>query len=437
VLPAATSLAPPAFAANVVHFARVLRQAGLPLGTDRPLLALEALKVAGVASRADLYAVLRACLIDRIEHHALFDQAFQVFWGDPELLEQILALLLPAVQGLRSRPGPEPGRRLAQALLGNRSLGADAPSPPPTLQGQPGWSDEERLRKVDFDSMTAEEWTSAQRMVRALAPWFRRIVTRREAAAASGSRIDLREMLRASGRLGGDFALLARKKRRTRPEALVTVLDVSGSMSRYSRVFLHFMHAMANSEVAFSAFVFGTRLTAITRQLRAHDPDEALARAVKEVEDWSGGTRIGPCLREFNLRWARRLPLSEATMLLVTDGLERAEIELLSAEASRLGRSCGRLFWLNPLLRYEGFEPKARGMRALLPHVDRVLPMHNIASLEEMARTLSAACRSRSRGCDQYAAGVQSMTGGCASITGVLSDGALSKSNRSWRELAY
>ena len=405
MLPAATSHVQPAFAANVVHFARVLRQAGLPLGTDRPLLALEALQVAGVASRADLYAVLRACLIDRIEHRALFDQAFQVFWRDPELLEQILALLLPAVQGLRSRPGPEPGRRLAQALLGNRSPGADAPSPPLAFQGQPGWSDQERLRKVDFDSMTAEEWTAAQRMVRALAPWFRRIVTRREAPAASGSRIDLREMLRASGRLGGDFALLARKKRRTRPEALIAVVDISGSMSRYSRVFLHFMHAMANSEVAFSAFVFGTRLSPITRQLRGHDPDEALARVVEEVEDWSGGTRIGPCLREFNLRWARRLPLSEASVLLATDGLERAEIELLSAEASRLRRCCGRLLWPNPLLRYEGFEPKARGMRALLPHVDRLLPMHNIASLEQIARTLNVTCLNATPGASRYLAG--------------------------------
>ena len=390
MLPTATSHASPAFAANVIYFGRVLRQAGLPLGTDRQLLALEALQVTGVASRSDLYAVLRACLIDRIEHRALFDQAFQVFWRDPELLEQILARLLPAAQGPHSRPAPEPGRRLAQALLGNCSPGADFPSPPLALHGQPGWSDQERLRKADFDSMTAEEWTAAQRMVRALAPWFRHIATRRDAPAASGSRIDLRELLRASGRLGGDVAVLARKKRRTRPAALVAVVDVSGSMSRYSRVFLHFMHAMVNSEVAFSAFVFGTRLTPITRQLRAHDPDEALARVVREVEDWSGGTRIGPCLREFNLRWARRLPLSEATVLLVTDGLERAEIELLSAEASRLGRSCRRLFWLNPLLRYDGFEPKARGVRALLPHVDRSLPIHSVASLEQVARALSA-----------------------------------------------
>jgi len=386
VLAAATSDAPRAFAANVVHFARVLRKAGLPLGTDRQLLALEALQVTGVASRADLYAVLRACLIDRIEHRALFDQAFAVFWRDPELLEQLLALLLPAVP--HPRPGPEPGRRLAEAMLGKRSPGADNPSSPLPLHGQPGWSDRERLRKADFDSMTAEEWTAAQCMLRALRPWFRRIATRRDAPAASGCRIDLRELLRESGRRGGDFAVLARKKRRTRPEALVAVVDISGSMSRYSRVFLHFMHAMANSEVAFSAFVFGTRLTPITRQLRAHDPDEALAGVVEEVEDWAGGTRIGPCLREFNLRWARRLPLHEATVLLVTDGLERADIELLSAEASRLGRSCGRLFWLNPLLRYEGFEPKARGVRALLPHVDRLLPMHNVASLEQVARAL-------------------------------------------------
>jgi uncharacterized protein with von Willebrand factor type A (vWA) domain len=384
---------PPAFAANVVHFARLLRKAGLPLGTDRPLLALEALKVAGIASRADLYAVLRACLIDRIEHRALFDQAFHAFWRDPELLEQILALLLPAVQAPRSRTGTEPGRRLAQAWLGNRSPGADFPPEPLALNGLPSWSDQERLRTADFDSMTAEEWTAAQRMVTALAPWLRRIVTRRDAPAASGSRIDLRELLRASGRRGGDIAVLARKRRRTRPEALVAVVDISGSMSRYSRMFLHFMHAMANSEIAFSAFAFGTRLTPITRQLRAYDPDEALARVVAEVKDWSGGTRIGPCLREFNLRWARRLPLQKATVLLVTDGLEHSDIDLLFAEAARLGRSCGRLFWLNPLLRYEAFEPKARGVRALLPHVDWLLPVHNIASLKQLARALGATPR--------------------------------------------
>jgi uncharacterized protein with von Willebrand factor type A (vWA) domain len=391
MLPVATLHNPTAgwFAANVVHFARLLRKAGLPVGTDRPLLALQALKVAGVASRADLYAVLRACLVDRIEHRAIFDQAFHVFWRDPELLEQILALL-PPVGTPHPRSRPAPSRRLAQALLGNRSPEADLPPAPLAVDELPSWSDQESLRNADFDSMTAEEWTAAQRMVKALAPWFRRILTRRDAPSASGSCIDLRALLRASGRLGGDSAVLPRKRRRTRPEPLVAIVDISGSMSRYSRVSLHFMHAMANSEIAFGAFVFGTRLTAITRQLRAYDPDEALARVVGEVRDWSGGTRIGPCLREFNLRWARRLPLQKATVLLVSDGLEHAEIDLLSAEAARLGRSCGRLFWLNPLLRYEAFEPRARGVRALLPHVDRLLPMHNIESLEHLARALSA-----------------------------------------------
>jgi uncharacterized protein len=391
MLPCATLHNPTAgrFAANVVHFARLLREAGLPLGTDRPLLALQALQVAGVASRADLYAVLRACLVDRIEHRTIFDQAFHVFWSDPELLEQILALLLPAAGAPRPHSRPAPSRRLAQALLGNRLPEADLPPAPLAVDGPPSWSGQESLRSADFDSMTAEEWTAAQRMVKTLEPWFRRIVTRRERSAASGARIDLRGLLRASGRLGGDSAVLARKMRRTRPEPLVAVVDISGSMSRYSRVFLHFMHAMANSEIAFSAFLFGTRLTPITRQLRAYDPDEALARVTGEVKDWSGGTRIGPCLKEFNLRWARRLPLQKATVLLVSDGLEHAEIDLLSAEAARLGRSCDRLFWLNPLLRYEAFEPKARGVRALLPHVDRLLPMHNIVSLEQVARALS------------------------------------------------
>jgi uncharacterized protein len=260
-------------------------------------------------------------------------------------------------------------------------------------QIQPSSSERERLRRMDFESMTAEEYLTAKRAVGALEPLLLRHRTRREAPSKNGLHIDLHRLLRDAGRYGGDVAFFPRRVRRTRMEPLCVILDISGSMARYSRMFLHFMHAVMSgpraSSLRISAFVFGTRLTDITKLLRHADPDEAIAHVCQRVQDWSGGTRIGACLKEFNQQWARRLRLSSSSLLLVTDGLEHAQIELLSEQAERLARSCRRLLWLNPLLRYDAFEPKARGIRALLPHVDRMLPVHNVESLEQLLGALS------------------------------------------------
>ena len=394
-------------AENVLHFARLLRQAGLPVGTDRPLLALSALQVAGIDSRGDLRAVLESCLIDRIEHRALFEEAFLAFWRAPGGLEGPGPGARPAATPGRSRPAASPAasRRLAEALWpGQRGL---QPLPDPGSRSgaereglRPSASDRERLRRVDFDTMTAAEWSAASRAAAALAPLLRRAWGRREAPARRGLRIDLRRLLRDTARRGGDITAVPRRRRLTRPEPVIAIVDVSGSMSRYSRMFLHFLHALVNRPGArradtaglrTSAFVFGTRLTAITRALRARDPDDAVSRVTRCVPDFSGGTRIGECLREFNRKWAKRVPLSDATVLLVTDGLERSDVALLEREAARLARSCRRLLWLNPLLRYEGFEPQARGVRALLPHASALLPIHDLESLERLADILADA----------------------------------------------
>ena len=381
---------------NVLHFARVLRKAGLPIGTDRPLLALQALQITGVSSRIDLYTVLRACLIDRIEHRALFDQAFRVFWSDPERLEEILRLLLPSAPGSASlRPGPS--ERLREALgSGDAKWPQRAEVAPERVagDGERSSSDREQLRKVDFDSMTSAEWSAALRVIAALAPLLARVATRRDARSSHAVHIDLQRLLRDCARRGGDIVSIPYRARTTRIEPLTVIVDISGSMARYSRLFLHFTHALVNGSFAtamrVNAFVFATRLTNITRQLRARDPDEAVAHAVAAVPDWSGGTRIGACLGEFNRRWARRVPLASSTVLLLTDGLEHTDTERLALETERLGRSCRRLLWLNPLLRYAGFEPRARGIRAMLPHVDRLLPVHNLTSLQELTRVLTA-----------------------------------------------
>jgi hypothetical protein len=189
---------------------------------------------------------------------------------------------------------------------------------------------------------------------------------------------------------GGDVLRIARQSRVERPPPLVILCDISGSMHRYTRMFLHFVHALARDRTHVSAFVFGTRLTNVTRPLRDRDVDEALAKMTAIVPDWAGGTRIASALREFNFRWARRLLAQNACVLVVSDGLDRDDAEGLAGEMARLHRSCRRLIWLNPLLRYSGFEPRATGIASMLPHVDEFLPVHNLASLEQLAGALHA-----------------------------------------------
>ena len=389
-------------AENVMHFARVLRGAGLPLGSDRIRLALEALEIAGLESRADLHATLTACLIDRPEHQAMFDQAFHLFWRDPDLLGRMMAMLLPRVEGRAhsSSSGlrPAQNRRLADALFPKR---ADAQPQVPQheetmIDAALTFSDRERLFKADFETMTAEEWLEAKRMVATLAINIERIATRRTRRSAQG-RLDWRRTMQASAR-GGAMTFRFRQPR-TQAVPLVVIADISGSMSRYSRMLLHFAHALSSQRQGgsqrVSTFVFGTRLTSITRALRMRDPDAAVAAVVKSVDDWSGGTRITACLAEFNREWSRRVLAQNATVLLVTDGLEHGDMDgttaQLAFETERLAKSCRKLVWLNPLLRYQGFEPRAAGIKAMLPHVDRFVPAHNLESLAALANLLAEA----------------------------------------------
>lgn len=384
---------PGRLAENVMHFARVLRDAGLPIGTDRVITAFEALRMAGIASRGDLRAVLGACLLSRGEQRALFDQAFDVFWRDPDLLGRMMRTLLPQVKSRVAAPALSPNRRLAAALFGPSIPRSELQADRIEVDAALSCSDREQLRKADFETMTAEEWTAAQRMLERLPSLTALRETRRTMSAPRGLRLDLRAMLRNAARQGGEYAAAIWRQRRVRPEPVVVLVDISGSMSRYSRMFLHFVHALVAGRAAADhrvhVFVFGTRLTHITRQLAARDPDDALAAVVGAVDDWSGGTRIAQALHQFNLRWARRVLSNAPTVLLITDGLECGDIDLLKREAERLSRSCRRLVWLNPLLRYHGFEPKAAGVAALLPHVDSFLPMHNLESLDRLIASLA------------------------------------------------
>lgn len=387
-------------AENVMHFARVLRTAGLPIGPDKVVDALRALEVAGVRRRDDFYWTLHAVFVDRRDQRHLFDQAFQVFWRDPKLLDRMMQLLLPQAPGGNAAEPEPPPARLAEALAAGQE-------PPPAAEGEEEdeteveatltYSAEERLQTMDFESMTAAEQADARRAIARLNMPVKPLATRRTRPDARGRQPDMRATMRQSLRQGGATIDLRHRARVQRQPPLVVLCDISGSMAQYSRMFLHFLHAVTNDRDRVHAFVFGTRLTNITRHLRVRDVDEALERTGRAVTDWAGGTRIGACLHEFNFRWARRLLGQGATVLLVTDGLDREAGEGVAEEMARLQRSARRLIWLNPLLRWSGFEAKAGGARAMLPHVDEFRPVHNIRSLVALADALGEQAPARAR----------------------------------------
>jgi uncharacterized protein with von Willebrand factor type A (vWA) domain len=372
---------------NIMYFGRTLRAAGLPVGPGKVLAAVEAVRAVGVVDRADFYWTLHAVFVNRRDQRELFDQTFHIFWRNPELLEKMLALMLPAIRS--DRPGEELSRRLAEALHPGEGGDEDRSRESEIeVDAAMTFSERELLQRMDFEKMSTAELAEARAAIGRMTPPLADVATRRFAPDARGDRTDMRATLRAQLRAGA-LITLKRKRRRKRAPPLVVLCDISGSMSRYSRIFLHFMHAVTNDRGRVYTFLFGTRLTNITRHLRQKDVDVALDRVVAAVADWSGGTRIGQCLAEFNRRWSRRVLSQGAVVLLITDGLDREGGAGIGREMDRLHKSCRRLVWLNPLLRYEGFAPKSLGMRAILPHVDEFRPVHNLQSLGELVTALS------------------------------------------------
>ncbi|PCJ04970.1 MAG: VWA domain-containing protein [Rhodobacteraceae bacterium] len=388
----------PKLVQNITHFARALRKAGLVIGPGRIIDAVQAVAAAGFTSRHDFFWALHACFVSKPEHRVVFSQVFRLYWRDPQFLEHMMAMLLPAVRGVQEEKPAKPGeKRAAEALL-------EGTQPDPDhIVNEDGteievnttltMSAEERLRTLDFEQMSTDEVARAKVMLSQLKLPLQPIQSRRLIAAPRGPRPDWRRTLRNAARQGGEIQTMARTKRRIRWPNLVVICDISGSMSNYSRIILHFLHAVSNAKGAGWArvhgFTFGTRLTNITRHLAQRDVDVALAAAGAEAQDWEGGTRIGECLHHFNRDWSRRVLGQGAVVLLITDGLDRDDPEALSREMQRLHLSARRLIWLNPLLRWEGFAPKAQGIRAMLPHVDSFRAGHSIASLEDLAKVIS------------------------------------------------
>ena len=376
-------------AENVMHFARLLRAAGLRIGPDRVIDCVKALELADCAGREDWYWTMSAVLLSKEEQRPIYDQAFRIFWRDPQLVQKMMQALLPKTYG-RAAKDQEQSQRLSDALFSQR----EPPEQPREerkveLDAKLTFSSREVLQRMDFDTMSAAELAEAKRMLQELRLPLPMIRTRRYRPSPRGTRIDLRATLRETLREGGDVIPLVRGATTDVHPPLIVLCDISGSMNPYARMFLHFLHTITNDRDRVSVFVFGTRLTNVTRQLRHRDVDVAMAKVADVIKDWSGGTRIGACLREFNWRWGRRVLGQNACVLLVSDGLDREAGEGLGEEMQRLHKSCNELIWLNPLLRYEKFEARPAGVRAMLPHVDRFLPVHNLQSLVDLAHAIS------------------------------------------------
>ena len=377
-------------AANVMHFARLLRRAGLPVGTSDVAAAQQALALVDLGRRAETETALAATMVHRREHRELFDRAFALFWRDPAAARQEAMLsLLAGEKPKAARPAPG-SRRIHEALVPPQQARLREQEAPPSFEAVLTASEQERLQQLDFEAMSAAEIAAAKAEIRRLVLPLDLRRTRRRRADFAGPEIDLGGTLRLSLRHGGEILRLARRRRATRPPPLVVICDISGSMARYTQILLHFVHAVVNLRERVHVFLFGTRLSNVTRQLRHRDPEVAFQMVANIVPDWSGGTRIGEALGRFNRLWARRVLAQGAVVLLVSDGLDREGARRLAENMDRLHRSCRSLIWLNPLLRWEGFSPRSQGIRAMLPYVDEFRPVHNLESLRALVTLLSS-----------------------------------------------
>ncbi len=395
-------------AGNLLRFGRRLRAAGMPLGSGHILGLIEAIDTVGIQRRDDVYSAARATLVSRPEQLPLFNAEFLRFWAD--LVDQQPPMFSESIHDDDETVGmPNPNQRKDKGEQGQGAKGGDVDKTVLAVEGTDDIQDlgetedfeippedvlifsaSEALRKKDFSQFSPDELAEARRLIETMTWRLGTRLTRRRKRAINGAYIDHRATLRGAMKQGGVPLDLKWRERKERMRPLVLICDISGSMDRYSRLLLRFVHALEHGLDSVEVFVFGTRLTRITRELRKKNVDKAIADVVASVDDWSGGTRIGESIRHFNYKWSRRVLRSGATVVVISDGWDRGDPELLGAEMARLQRSCRRVIWLNPLLGAPGYQPLTQGIRASLPYVDHFLPIHNLKSLEALAKLLGA-----------------------------------------------
>jgi uncharacterized protein with von Willebrand factor type A (vWA) domain len=373
------------FFENVFIFVHLLRQAGLPVSLSQTLDAIHGLTLVDIGARDQVYHTMRCLLVTHVEHLRLFETLFNRFWRGE-------------TTPVRQRP---PRRRRPMPRTGLVPIMA-VPPQPDMLQTEAVdqtkiYSDLEALKSKAFARMTPEELDAIQRLMQSMQWKISLRQTRRRVPSRAGDMLHYRRVMRSTVRYGGVPIALAWQRRKIKQRPLILIADISGSMEKHSRLLLQFFHSVSHSLPEVESFVFGTRLSRITPQLKLKNIDIALEEAAHEVVDWSGGTRIGACLRAFNHDWSRRVLRRGALVMIVSDGWDRGDVEVLRQEMRYLQHRCHHLIWLNPLLGSETYKPLVEGMAAALPYVDSFLPCHNLHSLEDIARHLATLDDTRPR----------------------------------------
>lgn len=367
------------FTPNLIRFARLLRELGIPVRTQQIVDGLRALWLVGVHRPGDVYHALRAVMVARREEMAIFDGAFQHVWqggAGPDRARQ---------QALPRLPTP------AAVLLGGLLAGeGDRTGAPNYLERQHAYSPLEVLRQLDFEAFSPEQLEALRRLALRWPSSFELRASRRLRGGRRGQRLDLRRSLQMGLRSGGEVLCLYRRRPKKKARPLVALLDVSGSMEPYSTSLLWFLHQLSRRHGRVEAFLFATGLTRVTAELGLHSPQAALRLTARAARDWAGGTRIGEVLRQFNRTWGRRVLGRGAVAVILSDGWDRGQPDLLGREMARLAGRAHRVIWLNPLVGSPGYQPLTAGMRAALPHIDAFLPAHNLASLERLAHRIAA-----------------------------------------------
>lgn len=367
---------------NCVHFGRLLRALGVEVTPTQMVDLVESLYHVDIANKFDFKFSAQSVLVSQRDDLPIFDEAFEVFWQarqEHELREIDLASMLQALQ----TDAPPVDKRLAESHT--ESLSSEEADDELEIERVFTYSEREVLRQKDFGQLSEAELIQLRKLMLQTDWKLDQRRTRRVVPSTRGYQLDMRRTMRQSLRFGGQFLTLARRTKKLKRRPFVVICDISGSMERYSRVLLQFIYAITTELDRVEAFVFGTRLTRITRQLAHRDVDLALDEAAAAINDWAGGTRIGESIRSFNYDWGRRVLGQGAVVLIISDGWDRGDVDLLGKEMDRLHRSCHRLIWLNPLLGSDQYEPLVRGIQAALPHVDEFMPVHNLASLEQLA----------------------------------------------------
>jgi uncharacterized protein with von Willebrand factor type A (vWA) domain len=386
---AATETHVTSIADNILHFGRLLRAAGLPVGTGQIVDATRAVAAVGLSDKSRLYWALHTAIVKRQSERVLFDQAFAIFWRDPAFLSRMMSLMIPQTSAPPSDDQEALSRRLSEALAASQPASESDMPEALDVDAFETFSDQQTDRRKDFAQMSGDELRAAMAEIQKIRLLRLEIPTRRFEPAQAGAKVDLRRMLKEGATKGPDHLLLRWRRRRRRRPPLVVLCDISGSMDAYARVFLHFLYALKSDRDRVSCFLFATRLHNVTRKLENRDADAAIAAVGGDVTDWSSGTRIGHCINIFNKTWARRVLGQNAHVMLFTDGLDREGGEGMERAVRRLTASCRKFVWVNPLLRYDRYQPIAAGAQILDRYASETRSCHNIDSLDELARALN------------------------------------------------